>query len=87
MVIIFVIYSKLKYRKSKVVWETGIFNDKQAYNEDTLLQAYIRLGGLMLRKDTDDLKGKMMYLHRYFDRHFENTFSNELTTALNKKPN
>jgi DnaJ like chaperone protein len=70
VVIFFTVYSKIKYRNSKAKWESGIFNQKQAFTEDALLEAYIRLGGLMLRKDRDDLKGKMAYLHRYFDQHF-----------------
>lgn len=70
LVIIFAVINKVKYRHSKAKWESGVFNQKQAFTEDSLLEAYIRLGGLMLRKDRDDLKGKMAYLHRYFDQHF-----------------
>ncbi|MDG1333483.1 MAG: DnaJ domain-containing protein [Crocinitomicaceae bacterium] len=82
VVILLVIHSKFNYRHSKTKWDSGVFDGRQAFNEDTLLQAYIRLGGLMLRKDTDDLKGKITYLHRYFERHFENAYV-DITEALN----
>lgn len=72
-VIIAIVYSNYQYKKSRVDWESGVFDQNQPFTEDTLLQAYIRLGGLMLRKDRDDLKGKMAYLHLYFDRHFAET--------------
>lgn len=66
----YIVYQKFKYNKSRRLWETGVFDATKKFNEDSLLEAYIRLGGLMLRKDQDDLKGKMAYLHRYFDQHF-----------------
>lgn len=69
----FIIYYKWRYNKAMASWESGVFNSKQAFTDDSLLEAYIRLGGLMLRKDQDDLKGKMSYLHRYFEQHFVDT--------------
>ncbi len=66
----YILYSKYQYNKALESWNSGIFNSKQKYSEDALLEAYIRLGGLMLRKDQDDLKNKMGYLHRYFEQHF-----------------
>ena len=68
--IILVIYSKYEYNKSLKKWKSGVFNHKTKFSQDSLLEAYIRLGGLMLRKDRDDLKGKMAYLYRYVDQHF-----------------
>lgn len=68
-----VIYSKYEYKKSQKKWESGVFNRNTKFTEDSLFEAYIRLGGLMLRKDRDDLKGKMAYLHRYFNQHFNDT--------------
>ena len=82
VVFIFSIYSRFRYRNSQHVWKTGVFDQHTPFTQDSLLQAYVRLGGLMLRKDTEDLKGKMTYLHRYFDKHFEDFYSNELSTAL-----
>lgn len=82
VVIVFTIYSRLTYRKSESKWESGVFNENLPFTKDSLLQAYIRLAGLMLRKDREDLKGKMGYLYRYFDRHFENVNS-EVHVALN----
>ena len=66
----FIVYKNQQTLKDQKNWKSGVFDQKQAFSEDALLQAYIRLGGLMLRKDRDDLKGKMAYLHRYFDQHF-----------------
>jgi len=73
--IIFMIYSNCRYKKSQVKWKSGVFDQKQPFSEDSLLQAYIRLGGLMLRKDREDLKGKMAYLRRYFDQHFSDSMT------------
>ena len=67
----YIIYQKFKYNKAQASWQSGIFDTSQKFNEDALLEAYIRLGGIMLRKDQDDLKGKMAYLRRYFDQHFK----------------
>lgn len=67
----YMIYQRFKYNKTQERWKSGVFDMKQEFNEDTLLEAYIRLGGIMLRKDQDDLKGKMAYLRRYFDQHFK----------------
>lgn len=74
--IIYLIYSKYKYNKAQKSWQSGVFNNKQAFGEDALLEAYIRLGGIMLRKDQEDLKGKMTYLRRYFEQHFEQANEN-----------
>ena len=83
LAVLAVLYFTYDGKKSKKKWKTGVFDGKQRFSEDTLLQAYVRLGGLMLRKDTEDIKGKMVYLHRYFERHFENAYARDLTTALN----
>ena len=77
----FIVVSNYRYNKSEDNWKSGVFDHRLAYSEDALLQAYIRLGGLMLRKDQDDMKGKMAYLHRYFDQHFMNN-SIDLIFAL-----
>lgn len=82
LVILAIVYFKYDYKKSQAKWKSGVFDGSMAFSEDALLQAYIRLGGLMLRMDTEDLKGKMQYLHRYFERHFENSYADDLTTAL-----
>lgn len=75
VVVIVIIYSKYQYRKSQANWKSGVFDQNQPFTEDSLLQAYIRLGGLMLRKDREDLKGKMAYLHRYFNQHFSDSMT------------
>ena len=78
-----IIYYNITYKKSQKKWTSGVFSSNQAYSEDALLQAYIRLGALMLRQDTSDLKGKLGYLHRYFEQHFENSYAKDLSTSLN----
>lgn len=78
-----ILYFSHGYKKSESKWKSGVFNGKQEFSEDALLQAYIRLGGLMLRLDTQDLKAKMVYMHRYFNQHFENSYTDDLTSALN----
>jgi DnaJ like chaperone protein len=54
-------------------WNSGVFPSDKEFNDNYLLEAYIRLGAIMLRKDSEDLKGKMHYLHRYFDKHFHDS--------------
>ncbi|MDG1333484.1 MAG: DnaJ domain-containing protein [Crocinitomicaceae bacterium] len=77
------IYMNVSYKKSNEKWNSGVFRNDQGFSEDSLLQSYIRLGALMLRQDTSDLKGKLGYLHRYFERHFENSYAKDLSTSLN----
>lgn len=65
------------------MWTSDVFRNNGMYSEDALLQSFIRLGALMLRQDTQDLKGKLGYLHRYFRKHFENSYTDHLTRTLN----
>lgn len=74
----YIVYQKYLYNKALASWKSGVFNSKQKYSEDALLEAYIRLGGLMLRKDQDDLKNKMSYIRRYFEQHFDSSDSDYL---------
>ncbi|MFK7786047.1 MAG: DnaJ domain-containing protein [Crocinitomicaceae bacterium] len=76
-------YRNLSRTKAEEKWSTGVFENNQVYSEDAMLQAFIRLGALMLRQDTQDLKGKLGYLHRYFRQHFENSYTSDLSTSLN----
>jgi DnaJ like chaperone protein len=72
-ILIFVIRSERR-RRLENKWKSPTFDNQQAYTEDTLLRVYIRLSGAMLRKDQDDLKGKLGYLHRYFRKNFQNSY-------------
>ena len=72
-ILIFVIRSEQR-RRLELKWKSPLFDDQQPYNEQVLLQVYIRLSGAMLRKDQNDLKGKLGYLHRYFQKNFQNSF-------------
>ncbi len=72
-ILIFVIRSEMR-RRLESKWKSPTFDNEQPYNEDTLLRVYIRLSGAMLRKDRDDLKGKLVYLHRYFRKNFQNSY-------------
>jgi len=78
-----IIYRNLSYNRAQEKWSSGVFKANQAFSEDALLQAYIRLGALMLRQDTEDLKGKLGYLHKYFNAHFENSYQADLSISLN----
>lgn len=79
----FFVYQKIKYGKSQKSWESTVFDTTQSFNNDSLFEAYIRLGGLMLRKDQDDLKRKMTYMYRYFDQHFANTEADLMSAFQN----
>lgn len=73
--ITYLMYANINRKKAEDKWKAGVFDQKQLFTNETLLEAYIRLGGLMLRKDQDDMKGKMAYLHRYFKSHFPEDFT------------
>ncbi len=45
-------------------WKSPYFDDEQAYSEAAVIEVYVRLLGAMLRKDQDDLKGKLVYINR-----------------------
>lgn len=60
------------YREDK--WKSQFFDDEQRYTESAVIEIYIRLAGAMIRKDQDELKGKLAYLHRYFSKNFDISF-------------
>lgn len=69
-------------------WYCGLFEGNQRYNEneyDPLLETYIKLGALMVSKDTAAYGDKVLYLNSYFSKNFPNThyhFGRSFTDAL-----
>ncbi len=61
-------------------WSEGVFknNIKEQYpeDEDPLLEAYISLGALMIRKDRSSYREKLSYLNSYFSKNFPKTHYN-----------
>lgn len=55
-------------------WKSPYFDDEQAYSEAAVIEVYVRLLGAMLRKDQDDLKGKLVYINRYFTKKFDTVY-------------
>ncbi len=70
-------------------WSEGLFEKEEPMDEipphDPLLEAYISLGALMIRKDRSSYKEKIFYLNSYFSRHFPDThydFGRSFTDSL-----
>jgi DnaJ like chaperone protein len=69
-------------------WHVGLFEGNDSYNEknyDPLLETYIKLGALMVSKDTSAYGDKILYLNSYFSKNFPNThyhFGRSFTDAL-----
>lgn len=69
-------------------WHQGLFeredfNDERPY--DRLLESYISIGALMVRKDTSSYSEKILYLNNYFSRNFPNShydFGRSFTESL-----
>jgi len=70
-------------------WHEGLFERNEPYSDDTsndpLLEAYISLGALMVRKDTSSYGEKILYLNNYFSKNFPKThydFGRSFTESL-----
>jgi DnaJ like chaperone protein len=70
-------------------WDHGLFESEQhnedMYTHDPLLEAYISLGALMVRKDRALYKEKILYLNSYFSRYFPDShydFGRSFTESL-----
>jgi len=73
-VTLFRIISNLKNDRE---WHKGLFEDESdLHSNDPLLEAYISLGALMIRKDRSSYSEKIMYLNSYFARNFPSTHYN-----------
>ncbi len=61
-------------------WDEGLFENQDQINEeiprDPMLEAYISLGALMVRKDIASYSEKILYMDRYFAKHFPKTHYN-----------
>jgi DnaJ like chaperone protein len=54
-------------------WHEGLFDREQTDDGrpyDRLLEAYISIGALMIRKDTVSYSEKILYLNSYFSKNF-----------------
>jgi DnaJ like chaperone protein len=61
------------------------YPNEDAYSNDPLLEAYISLGALMVRKDTSSYGEKIQYLNHYFSKNFPQThydFGRSFTDSL-----
>jgi DnaJ like chaperone protein len=69
-------------------WHKGLFENDQSdvhQSNDPLLEAYISLGALMVRRDTNSYREKILYLNRYFSKNFPKTqydFGRSFTESL-----
>ena len=72
---LFKIISNLKNDRE---WNKGLFEEEQSdlHSNDPLLEAYISLGALMIRKDRSSYSEKILYLNSYFARNFPQTHYN-----------
>ncbi len=59
-------------------WHEGIINNgnNHQHSEDPLLEAYISLGALMIRKDRSSYSEKLQYLNSYFSKNFPKSHYN-----------
>jgi len=59
-------------------WHKGLFEDEtnDKHSEDPMLEAYISLGALMIRKDRSSYSEKILYLNSYFARNFPRSHYN-----------
>jgi DnaJ like chaperone protein len=69
-------------------WNEGLFEANQTEDgipHDPLLEAYISLGALMIRKDTSSYSEKILYLNSYFSKNFPRShyqFGRSLTESI-----
>ncbi|MFT5860356.1 MAG: hypothetical protein ACI865_002469, partial [Flavobacteriaceae bacterium] len=70
---VFYIWISNKHRKIDQQWKQGLIPENYKFSMDHLMEAYLRLAGLMLRTDRESFKEKVRYLHQYFLRKFPNS--------------
>lgn len=70
-------------------WNHNLFEQhehiEEGYSNDPLLEAYISLGALMVRKDRASYREKILYLNSYFSKHFPHShydFGRSFTESL-----
>ncbi|XOV67617.1 MAG: DnaJ domain-containing protein [Fluviicola sp.] len=75
-------FQALVNRNNDKEWYRGLFESNDHYQNDDgrpidrLLEAYISLGALMVRKDTASYGEKVLYLNNYFSKNFPRTHYN-----------
>lgn len=92
LVLVVVLFRVLSNIKNDRAWDHNLMmNEQQIKQEpphDPLLEAYISLGALMVRKDSSSYREKILYLNSYFARHFPHShydFGRSFTASL-KRP-
>lgn len=75
--------------KNDRAWDHNLMNNEQLTDEipphDPLLEAYISLGALMVRKDRTSYREKILYLNNYFSKYFPHShydFGRSFTESL-----
>ena len=74
-------------------WHAGLFENEvrdEEPNYDRLLEAYISLAALMIRKDTSLYREKILFLNSYFSQYFPKThynFGRSFTESLKNPVN
>ncbi len=70
-------------------WNHNLFEQErrsdEGYSHDPLLEAYISIGALMVRKDRASYREKILYLNSYFSKHFPDShydFGRSFTESL-----
>ena len=68
-------------------WHNGLFEreENNGHSADPLLEAYISLGALMIRKDRSAYSDKILYLNSYFAKYFPHShydFGRSFTESL-----
>lgn len=76
-------YKIMINRKYGNLWYDGFFENEESHfyhqdigSKDRLLEAYISLSALMIRKDRTDYNEKLRYLNNYFAKHFPRSHYN-----------
>lgn len=92
MILVFLGLTAFKIKKNidnDREWHEGLFERNEPDSDDTsndpLLEAYISLGALMVRKDTSSYGEKILYLNNYFSKNFPKThydFGRSFTESL-----
>lgn len=89
MVLVIYFINVLENIRNDRAWDHNIFTQEQqiddSYSNDPLLEAYISLGALMIRKDRTSYRDKILYLNSYFSRHFPHShydFGRSFTESL-----
>ncbi|MDG1427750.1 MAG: DnaJ domain-containing protein [Crocinitomicaceae bacterium] len=67
--ILFYIY-RLRLKIHARAWDSGDVPKNFGFSDDNLMEAYVRLTGMLMRYDSRNSKEKIAYAHNYFSQHF-----------------